>query len=39
MVELGFRGRGNALKREDFEFRKKAAETLKQAKTNQAPQV
>ncbi|KAK2957095.1 putative flagellar basal body protein [Blattamonas nauphoetae] len=39
MVELGFRGRGNALKREDFEFRKRAAETLKKAKTNQAPQV
>ncbi|KAA6354217.1 MAG: hypothetical protein EZS28_050256, partial [Streblomastix strix] len=26
MVELGFRGRGNALKREDYEFRKRAAE-------------
>ena len=38
MVELGFRGRGNALKREDFDFRKKAAETLKKAKSNQTPQ-
>ena len=39
MVELGFRGRGNALKREDFEFRKKADEKLKKAKSNQTPQT
>ncbi|KAA6379052.1 MAG: putative flagellar basal body protein [Streblomastix strix] len=39
MVELGFRGRGNALKREDYEFRKRAAEQLKKAKADQAPQV
>lgn len=39
MVEHGFRGKGDTMKREEFEARKKAAENLRQAKIRQAPQV
>lgn len=35
LVELGYRGSGEVLKREEFEARKLAAEANKQSKKNQ----
>lgn len=35
MVELGYRGSGEVLKREEFELRKKAAAASKQARRDQ----
>jgi hypothetical protein len=35
LVELGYRGSGEVLKREEFEARKLAAEASKQSKKNQ----
>merc|ERR1711916_181627 len=39
LVELGYRGSGETLKREEFEARKKAAENARLSKMRNAPKV